>query len=111
MKARIKSTGEVVTVISYENYAMSPKIKTIAYLIEGNFTETNGSENFEILPDEPETLTTSFDWDTFRNETAAKEFIMLEQIQPYDETNFATAVTRTDKLIKQLKETPSHETA
>jgi hypothetical protein len=105
MKARIKSTGEIVTVISYENYAMSPKIKTIAYLIEGNFTETNGSENFEILPDEPETLTTSFDWETFRNETAAKLFLLYEQVFPYSSSNTKTSIGTTDELIRQLKET------
>jgi len=105
MKARIIGTNDVIRV---EWNAISDH-----WMGESAFDHCKmyPDDSIEILPNEPETLTTEFDWDAFRNETAAKEFIMLEQIQPYDETNFATAVNRTNKLIRQLKETPSHETA
>jgi len=103
MKARIKATGEIVEVRYYSQDPATKEIYSISY--GSGEAALERTDMFELLPDEPETLPQSFDWETFRNETAAKLFLLYEQVFPYSSSNTKTSIGTTDELIRQLKET------
>lgn len=100
MKARVKETGEIVELDFNPNIDRWVDITRPANGVIYRSCEIDEYFSF----DEP--ITASFDWGSFRNETVAKLFLVYDEFQPYNESNFATAINRTDELINQLKPKP-----
>ena len=103
MKARNNKTGEIVT-----NFKWSGEWGTASYInSEGLLCISNTNDGEWTMIEESDDKT--FDWETFRSETAKSVMCALIARDQYfenntDETIARLSITLTDELIRQLKE-------
>ena len=100
MRAKIKATGEVIDLVAYDSTG-----KYVTFINHDGQEETRPLYYYEDIEYIPES---SFDWDTFRNETAAKILTALLSNSRNEDSysisvNIINAINVSDMLIEELK--------